>query len=180
MFQRQKDLQLSFQDTPSPDAVLMSNVAIPRACSPAQVQNTISNQEEGWKAASAKLDRLLKFPTEQKNLYGATIDPRSSFYLRHRMVQSFLWLQGRRDQFPGKTELQLARLTANSFNRGGHTSRMIIQWTKSWIHENEIPNSHSGQHKHKFSWMDDEEVEFAVREFIRQQGESKYLYGYLL
>ena len=28
--------------------------------------------------------------------------------------------------------------------------------------------------------MDDEEVEFAVREFSRQQVESNYLYGYLL
>ena len=127
MFQRQKDLQLSVQVTTSSNTVSTSNVAIPRACSPPQVPNALFNKEEVWKTASARLDRLLKLPTEQKNVYGAVIDPRSSFHLRHRMVQSFLWLQERRDQFPVKTQIHLARLTANSFNRGGHTSRMIIQ-----------------------------------------------------
>ena len=34
-----------------------------------------------------------------------------------------------------------------------------------------LPNTHAGQHN--FSWMDDEDVIFAVREFIHQQGESE-------
>ena len=79
----------------------------------------------------------------------------------------------KQDQFPDKTQRQLACTTALSFNRGSHTGRKIVQWTNSWVNEGVIPRTHSGRHKHNFSWMDDEEVELAVREFIRQQGESK-------
>jgi hypothetical protein len=51
---------------------------------------------------------------------------------------------------------------------------MIIKWANSWVRDQEIPNTHAGHHKHNFSWMDDEDVVFAVRSFIRQQGESEY------
>jgi hypothetical protein len=90
------------------------------------------------------------------------------------MVQSFLWLQLRRDRFPGKTQRELACVTAHSFNRGLHTARMIIKWTKSWIRDQEIPDTHAGRHKHNFTWMDDEDGVFAVRSFIREQGDSEY------
>ncbi|KAN0083545.1 hypothetical protein V8E54_002633 [Elaphomyces granulatus] len=100
------------------------------------------------------------------------MDIRSSFYLRHRMVLSFLWLQQRRDQFPGKTRRELGSITANSFGRGLHTGKMIVKWTNSWVRHREIPNTNAGRHMHNFTWMDDEDVVFAARNFCRQQGEK--------
>ena len=129
--------------------------------------------EEIQKTASARMDRFLKLPTVQKVTYGFVLDAHSSFHRRQRMVQSFLWLQSKRDQFPNKTQRQLASITANSLNRGGHTVRMIFQWTNIWMQGENLPNTHAGQHKHKFSCMDDEDVTFAVREFSHQQGESE-------
>ena len=119
------------------------------------------------------MDHFLKLPTIQEDTYGFVLDAHSSFHLRHRMVQGSLWLQSKRDQFPNKAQRQLASITANSFNRGDHTAKMIVQWTKIWMQGENLPNTHAGQHKHNFSWMDDEDVTFAVREFIHQQGESE-------
>ena len=86
------------------------------------------------------MDRFLKLPTVQKDTYGFVLDAHSSFHLRHRMVQSFLLLQSKRDQFPNKTQRQLASITANSFNRGDHTARMIVQWTNIWMQGENLPN----------------------------------------
>jgi len=162
LFERQQLHQLCPKDKRSD---------VPRACSPPPDRN---NLEETQKTAAAELDRLLELPTEQKRKYGSVMDSRSSFYLRHRMVQSFLWLQLRRHQFPGKTQRELACITAHSFKRGYHTGRMIIKWAKSWVHERKIPNTSAGRNKHNFTWMDDEDLMFAVRSFIRQEGESKH------
>jgi hypothetical protein len=167
LFERQQLRQLSTKDIPSD---IHRDKEVPRACSPPPARNSL---EEAQKTAAAELDRLLELPTEQKRKYGSVIDPRSSFYLRHRMVQSFLWLQLRRHQFLGKTQRELAYITAHSFKRGFHTGKMIISWAKSWIHERKIPNTNAGRNKHNFTWMDDEELVFAVRGFIRQQGESE-------
>jgi hypothetical protein len=173
LFERQQHLRLHTKDAIS-DAHGGKDI-IPRACSPPPAQNKpVSNSEEAQRTAAAKLDRLLLLPTEQKKMYGSAMDPRSSFYLRHRMVQSFLWLQLRRSQFPSKTRRELACITAHSFKRGLHTGRMIIKWAKSWVRDQKIPNTNAGRHKHHFTWMDDEDVVFAVRSFIRQQGESEY------
>jgi len=165
LFKRQQQLQLHTKDTSS-DAHGEKDVL--RACSPPPNQYKICNSEEARSARAAKLDRLLQLPTEQKKKYGSAMDPRSSFYLRHRMVQSFLWLQLRRYQFPGKTQRELACMTAYSFNRGLHTGKMIVKWANSWVRDQKIPNTHAGRHKHHFTWMDDEDVMFAVRSFIRQ------------
>ena len=196
LFERQRDLQLSIRDSSTSNDVISracspshtSENVVPRACSlPRTSENGASslsaipracspprNMEEIRKTASARMDRLLKLSTVQKDMYGIVLDPRSSFHLRHRMVQSFLWLQGKRNQFPDKTQRQLAFITANSFNRGSHTARMIVQWANIWTQGEKLPNTHAGQHNHNFSWMDDEDVTFAVREFIHQQGESEY------
>jgi hypothetical protein len=97
--------------------------------------------------------------------YGTALNPRGSFHLRHRMIQSFLWLQLRRHLFPGKTQRQLGFITAHSFGRGYHTGRMIVKWAKSWVRD-PTPT--------QVDISTDEDVVFAVRDFIREQGESKY------
>jgi len=171
LFERQEQLQLYTKDTSSD---VQGEKDVPRACSPPPAPNNISNTEEAQRTAVAKLDRLLLLPTEQQRKYGSVMNPRSSFYLRHRIVQSFLWLQLRRSQFPGKTQRELAYITAYSFKRGLHTGKMIVKWAKSWVGDQTIPNTHAGRHKHNFTWMDDEDVIFAVCGFIRQQGESVY------
>jgi hypothetical protein len=170
LFEHQEQLQFSKKDT---NLGAQREVEVPRACSPPPTQSKILDLEETWKTAAASLDRLLLLPTEQKKKYGSAIDLRSSFYLRHCMVQSFLWLLSRRHQFPNKTQRELACITAHSFKRGLNTGRMIIKWTKSWIQHREIPDTHAGHHKHKFTWMDDEDVVIAVRDFIQHQGESE-------
>jgi hypothetical protein len=124
LFERQRQLQL-YPKNVSSDAYKEKDV--PKACSPPPAQNNTFNLEEAQKTAAAKLDRLLLLPTEQQRKCGSAIDPRSSFYLRHRMVQSFLWIQLRRSQFPGKTQRGLDCITAHSFKRGLHTGRMIIK-----------------------------------------------------
>ena len=183
MWKRQQDLQISIKDTSfNKDTSSNQDVSVsipsmramvPRASSPPLIPKTPIEIKKDREIASAKLDKLLKLPTVQKTEYGAVLDPCNSFHLRHRMVQSFLWIIQKRDQFPGTTERQLAYMVARSFNRGNHTSKKIIQWTNSWVNKGIIPKTQSGQHKHNFSWMDDEDVELAVREFICQQGESK-------
>ena len=104
----------------------------------------------------------------KKKKYGSVVDPRSSFYLRHRMVLSFLWLQQKRDQFPGKNQRELGYITAHSFKRGCKTAKLIVKWTKSWIRDEEILNTNRGRNKHNFSWMDDEDVVFVARGFCRK------------
>jgi hypothetical protein len=175
LFRRQQLYQDDAQDT-SLDT--LGEKDVPRACSPPCTQDRISNLE-AQKTAASELDRLLLLSTEQRKKYGSVLDPRSSFYLRHRMVQSFLWLQLRRSQFLGKTQRELACVTAHSFRRGYHTGKMIIKWTKSWIRNRKIPTTTAGRHKHNFTWMDDEDVVLAVRGFIQEQGESKYTLPFL-
>jgi hypothetical protein len=179
LFERQRLHQLGNMETGFADTDGEKDV--PRACSPppAPQKSFLSSSEDAQEAlrtAVSKLDRLLRLPTEQQKNCGAVIDPRSSFHLRHRMVQCFLWLLLRRHHLQGRTQRELGYITANSFGRGLHTGKMIVKWAMSWVRHQNIPNTNAGRHKHNFSWMDDEDVIFAVRSFIREVGESKHIF----
>lgn len=43
--------------------------------------------------AAQELGELLRLKTVQMSRYGHVLDPKSNLYLRHQMVQSFLWMQ---------------------------------------------------------------------------------------
>jgi hypothetical protein len=175
MFQRQQDLQLGIRGTGSLDTVTEERVLnTVRSSSPPND----SDLDEPYRAAAIELSKLLQLRTVQKRIYGSAIDPKSSFYLRHRMVLNFLWIYLRRDEFPGETKIGLAKTTALSFNRGVHTSRKIIEWTDSWVREQKIPDTRAGRHRHNFTWMDDEDVILACRNFIAQQSDSMYIMNF--
>jgi hypothetical protein len=85
MFQRQRDIQLRINGAESSEIVTEENVFNSTPSSP-----PLNDLDEAYRAATAKLSKLLQRQTEQKRVYGSAIDPKSSFYLRHRMVLSFL------------------------------------------------------------------------------------------
>jgi hypothetical protein len=130
--------------------------------------------QEKVELASQDLQRLLDLKTLQKKKNNAELGIRSSFRKRHQMVLSFLWLERKKQTVGGKRR-ERALQVARSFNRGITTARKIVQWTNSWIEQRVIPESYAGKHLHAFSWLEDEGVAIAAREFARKEGESKYI-----
>lgn len=150
--------------------------------------------------AYKKLDRLMTFVTEQESKYGYRLSARSNFYQRHLMVKHFLSsqeknlpketrqdLSSQKEKLPKKTrqgfssqkQLSLKKLTrrdlaksvAKTFRMGETTARNIVRWEKSWVDYEIIPARKSAENYE--SWIDDEDVAMAVRDFARKQGDSK-------
>jgi hypothetical protein len=130
--------------------------------------------QEKVKLASQDLQRLLDLITLQKKKYNAELGIYSSFRKRHQMVQSFLWLEQKKQKVGGKRR-ERALQVARSYNRGTGTARKIVQWTNSWIERRVIPEGRAGKNLHTFSWLEDEGVAIAAREFARKEGERKYI-----
>jgi hypothetical protein len=85
-------------------------------------------------------------------------------------VKQFLLVQKRRR--PGQTRRQLAASVAASFGRGSIVTRNIVQWERAWVTGREIPTRKIPDMY--ASWLDDEDVVMAIRDFARKQGDSKY------
>ena len=119
--------------------------------------------------ALKNLERLLDLVTEQEKKYGHRLSPQSNFYQRHLMVKHFC--QAKKKKLLGQTRRDLAILVASTFNKGQTTARNIVRWQKSWVDDNEIPRRKEA--KNYDSWMSDEDVTMAVRDFARKQGDSK-------
>jgi hypothetical protein len=130
-------------------------------------------QIEDIKDASQAIDRLLRLKTEQKKVYGRELVLHSAWRRRHLMVQSFLWLEAIRGKVGGRRR-ERALQVARSYNRGMHTARKIVQWANSWIKDRSIPEGSAGKHRHTFSWLDDEGVLIAAREFAHNAGEREF------
>lgn len=115
--------------------------------------------------------------TEQLKKYGAVLIPQSNLYLRHQMVQSFLWMQLKKEtDNSGMTQRTLATIIAQRFNRGCYTGRWIIQWEKEWITTGKISSTKAGKNKHTLSWMDNEDLVMAIKSWAKGEGDSKCLY----
>ena len=120
------------------------------------------------------LSELLRLKTKQLDRYGHLLDHKSNHYRRHKMVQSFLWMQLNKEKNnPGLNRQSLAQLVAQSFNRRACTGRKIIQWERSWMNSRTIPGTKAGTNKHILSWMEDEDLVLSVKEWSKNIGESK-------
>lgn len=120
--------------------------------------------------ALADLERLLEFVTEQDKKYGYRLSPQTNFFQRHLMVKQFFVIQRRK--IPGQTRRQLAISIAASFNRGQTTGRNLVRWENSWVATRDIPAQKEAEIY--ASWLTDEDVIMAIREFARKQGDSKF------
>ena len=99
--------------------------------------------------AVQELGDLLRLKTVQMNRYGHVLDHKSNLYLRHQMVQSFLWMQLNKEKDnPGLDQQGLAQIVAQSFNRRAYTKRKIIEWEKCWMKTRKIPSTNAGKHLH--------------------------------
>ena len=112
----------------------------------------VCNKETIQAKAVHDLSELMRLKTEQLKRYGAVLIPQSNLYLRHQMVQSFLWMQLRKKtDNPGITRRTLATMVAQRFNRGGYTGRRIIKWEKKWITTGKISSTKARKNKHILS-----------------------------
>lgn len=142
------------------------DIPIPAACGPPLTfkQQQIEKQVQ----ALADLEKLLSSVTEQDRKYGCRFSPHTNFFQRHLMVKQFLNIQKRR--LPGQTQRDLAISVAASFGRGHTTGRNIVRWEKAWVTTREIP-ARRGAEMYE-SWLTDENVVMAIREFAQKQGDK--------
>lgn len=87
------------------------------------------------------LEELLRRKTEQINKHGHILAPKSNYYRRHQMVQSFLWMSLNKEKNIIRLDRQgLALIVAQSFNRQTYTRRKFVKWGRSWVKYRVIPS----------------------------------------
>lgn len=123
--------------------------------------------------ALKELTRLMELVTEQEKKYEEGLSPHSHFYRRHLMVQQFLQTQLKTQ--PSQPRRNLSSTVSRAFGRGHPTARNIVQWEKSWVETRKIPKRKDRDDAD--SWMYDEDVNDAIKEFAMAQGDSKYNYS---
>ena len=89
------------------------------------------------------------------------------------MVQRFLQTQLKTQ--PSQTWRDLFLTVSRAFGRGHYTARSIVQWEKSLVHRREIPERK--ERNDGGSWIYNEDVNNAIKEFARAQEDSKYQYS---
>lgn len=116
--------------------------------------------------------KLLEAKLRKKGLTGQNL-------MRHRAVLIFLNFQlsappvvPHSSKSKAPTRLDYAILSANAFRRGVYLGRKIITWERQWrdIHVQAIEEGRRGCHSKTQSWFNDEGVQLAAREFIRDLG----------
>ena len=68
----------------------------------------------------------------------------------------------------------MALSVARCFNREKWFAEKLVSWEISWRKNRTIPEGKQGCFQKIKSWLADEEVELAVREYLSGAGESKY------
>lgn len=122
------------------------------------------------------LNKLLKLVTEQDKKYGTKLSPHSNFYRQHIMVQQFL--QSQLTSQPNQRRKTLSLNIARAFGRGRPTAHNIVRWEKEGAVSQTIPER---KEREDFdSWMYDGDLNNAIREFVRTQGDSKYFFNLYL
>jgi hypothetical protein len=173
LFKRQQDLKLSVKETPTSEAPEVSSLKdVERGKPRDPAAEAIARRD-----ASKDLKRLIEFPSEQTKKYGHVLSQKSEFSRRHQLVLNFLWIQDQRQSFTKATRKELASIVAATHNRRGGTARRIMQWEKSWVGQRTIPQGNWGGKKWNVSWMNEEDILCAVRNFARSQGEGKQRVG---
>lgn len=115
------------------------------------------------------LNRLLKLVTEQKKKYGTRLSPHNNYYRWYVIIQQFL--QSQLNSQPSPIQCTLSFNVAQAFGRSSLTARLIIQWEKSWVELQEIPERKEKEDSN--SWMYNGDLNDAMRVFVRTQGDGK-------
>jgi hypothetical protein len=89
------------------------------------------------------------------------------------MVRSFFYLQQQKDTLQLNRRRDIAVMAAANFKRGKATGKKIVRWEREWLKHRRIPESKAGKHSAGMSWLEDEGVLCAVREFAVSLGEGK-------
>ena len=90
------------------------------------------------------------------------------------MVRSFLWMYLNKEKDnPQLNRRKLAQIVAQSFNKRFYTGRKIVQRERSWVKIRVMPNTKAGNRKGDLSWMDDEDLILSIKDWAKQEGESK-------
>jgi hypothetical protein len=90
---------------------------------------------------------------------------------RHQAVLRFLYYQRTRQHM--ETWQSMALRVARCFNRGKWFAERLVSWEISWRKDRTIPRGKQGCFQKVKSWLTDEGVELAVREYLSGAGESK-------
>jgi hypothetical protein len=136
-------------------------------------KSTGPTAEEARSKASSDLKRLVELPTEQSKKYGYVLSKNSDFFKRHIMLLSFLWIRQKRENFPGVKLRELARMVATNHNKGTGYARNLVVWERSWTENRIIPQRQSRKSPASVSWMNEEDIACAARDFVKTQGDGK-------
>ena len=107
----------------------------------------------------------------EKALRSKTLSPAGQNATRHQAVLRFLYYQRARQD--NETRQMMALRVANCFNRGKWFAEKLVSWEISWRRNRTIPKGKQGCFQKVKSWLTDEGVELAVREYLSGAGESK-------
>ncbi|RPB21874.1 hypothetical protein L211DRAFT_888332 [Terfezia boudieri ATCC MYA-4762] len=89
--------------------------------------------------------------------------------MRHTAVLQFMQLQLKR---PWEIRETLSLAVAESFGRATSTAKCLRSWERSWISSRYIKVGLKGKNKSAYSWLEDEGVLLAMREYIASVGEK--------
>lgn len=95
--------------------------------------------------------------------------------VRHRAVLSYLKIQ--RVRTKDETRKSLAFVVARCYGRRSYFARRLIIWEKTWIAELKIEEGRQGCFAKIKSWLNDEGVALAARDWIANVGEHITAYG---
>jgi cobalamin biosynthesis protein CobT len=117
---------------------------------------------EELKAPIADLEKKLRSKAPDLTGQNAT---------RHQAVLRFLYYQKTRQKTD--TRQSMALQVARCFNRRRWFAERLVSWELSWKKDRTIPTGKQGCFQKVKSWLADEGVELAVREYLSGAGESK-------
>ena len=165
--QRQQELKAAAQNTHS---LLQMGFS-----APAPTATTTENREPraGLTPAAKAIEDLeqkLRAGIQKQTLVGQNL-------ARHQAVLGFLKTQMSRKG--GETREQMALYIARSHCRGLYFARKIIAWERSWLSSRHIEEGRKGCYAKTKSWLNDEGVQLAVREWLAGATEGE-LTGYRL
>ncbi|KAI1007215.1 hypothetical protein K3495_g998 [Podosphaera aphanis] len=81
-------------------------------------------------------------------------------------------LYSKKLQEKGASREDISLTVAKTLNKGRYFADRIRQWEHSWIEERQIAESRGGKNSKRLSWLNDEGVQLAVREWCSVAGEG--------
>ena len=149
-----------------------------------EVSTTVQDAENGVEESSSTISAVdgkgkKKCPEElkaliadlEKKLRSKNISLTGQNSTRHQAVLRFLYYQRMRQH--KETRESMALRVASCFNRGKWFAEKLISWEISWRKDRTIPKGKQGCFQKVKSWLRDEGVELAVREYLSGAGENK-------